>query len=370
MGTAIKLTEYMAAFSFDVVEELAMVLAVLLCGAELLIGLLLIYGLCRRAALGAASLFIFFFTLLTFYIVLRNPVKDCGCFGDALIISNEATFIKNLIFMAISLVLLSIDRGKVELRRRYGAKSIALVLAFGIPIYSVIWLPPMDFMPYNVGVDIAKEMGADSQQGEYITTLLYKNLDDGSIHEFSVEDTTWHDESLWEYIDTKSVMVSEGSEPSISSFDIIDSYGENGFDRLLGSGGDALALTIRSREISPSLGHKITGLCSAARQSGVELFALTIYPIEEIEDQLAAIGAGGVEVCNMDETLLKSIVRARDGYILFRGGVISVKRNFASATYIDSGAELENLDKNSALSIYLISIIAIFTVGIILAYKK
>jgi uncharacterized membrane protein YphA (DoxX/SURF4 family) len=96
-GSAIKFSEYFEAFHIDFLAFAALPLAILLSATELMIGLNLLAGLRMRFTAWLLLVFMSYFTLLTLVLAFTNPVSDCGCFGDALKLTNWQTFGKNII---------------------------------------------------------------------------------------------------------------------------------------------------------------------------------------------------------------------------------------------------------------------------------
>ena len=96
-GTAIKLTEYFTAFGMDFLEPVTLFLSVVLICCEFLCGFFLTMGLWyKKIVIWIITALVGFFTILTLFIALTNPVSDCGCFGDAIKLTNWQTFFKNI----------------------------------------------------------------------------------------------------------------------------------------------------------------------------------------------------------------------------------------------------------------------------------
>ena len=126
VGTSLKIKEYFGAFHIDFLDFLATPSGILLTTAEFLVGVAILKGLRIQLFSKIALGFISFFTLLTLWITIANPVSDCGCFGEAIHLSNKATFIKNLVLLAAALVIF-FQRNKVipiaKLRRIFPSKQ-------------------------------------------------------------------------------------------------------------------------------------------------------------------------------------------------------------------------------------------------------
>ena len=193
LGTTYKIQDYFAAFGsfFEQFNSVALFLAVALFTLEFVIGFNLLFNFKIKLSSILALLFMLIMTPLTLYIALEDPVKDCGCFGDAIVLSNWATFGKNIVLFVLVIVLVvtlkkhrSIWRNAVE----WVGVVIALLIPISISLYSYFHLPIIDFRPYKIGTDILKSMevpeGAKSDV--YETTFVYAK--DGIEKEFTLAD--------------------------------------------------------------------------------------------------------------------------------------------------------------------------------------
>ena len=162
VGLSYKIEEYLGMFQLSGWSGLSMLLSVLLCAGELTLGLLLLLRLWRKLTAVAVTLFILVFTVLT-YSIYTDPyggINECGCFGEAVHLSHRATFAKNLILLVVSgFHLRNVFRqvGNDFNYRQPGLVAGVLVLAFFVPLYAYFYLPPFDFLPYNVGSEIGTE---------------------------------------------------------------------------------------------------------------------------------------------------------------------------------------------------------------------
>ena len=99
LGSAYKFSDYLMAFQLGFLDFTTVPLAFIQSAAEFMIGISLLLKLRFRLGAWAVLVFISFFTILTLIIALTNPISDCGCFGDAIIMTNWQTFIKNTILL-------------------------------------------------------------------------------------------------------------------------------------------------------------------------------------------------------------------------------------------------------------------------------
>ena len=157
-GTSLKLKEYFQWLGWNDLQQVSMELAVILCAAEIAMGFFLWFGIYRRITAWAVLGFMLVFTLLTGYLAFsfNSGIQECGCFGQAFTMSNEATFAKNIVLLLLSAgylwMLLKTVPQQNKKEKWLGIYGIAFAMA--IPLYSAIYLPPFDFLSYNRGVDL------------------------------------------------------------------------------------------------------------------------------------------------------------------------------------------------------------------------
>jgi uncharacterized membrane protein YphA (DoxX/SURF4 family) len=225
LGVQYKFVDYFLAMGLDFLQPMALTFGLLLSIAELMIGISLLFNLKPKLGAWGTLLFMAVFLPLTLWIAIANPVHDCGCFGDALVISNWATFWKNvgIMFMTI-IVFLQRRKFKPTLPSSVQWLSLMVVAGFSvwIGVYSIKHLPVLDFRPYRVGENISEGMSIPESEkenvSEYEITLIYENIETGETREFAVDEIP--DESLWEWEETKNKLIKEGYVPPIHDFSI------------------------------------------------------------------------------------------------------------------------------------------------------
>ncbi len=225
MGSAYKLSDYLNAFKLGFLEGLSLPMGIFLSAFELVLGIVLILGYRRKTVYWILLWFVSFFTLLTFILALFNPVTDCGCFGDALVMTNWQTFLKNVILMVFVLPLF-LNREKEVITDFRIREWIIVACIFAGAIWFSGWnfnhLPLLDFRPYDVGTVIREEMEIPEGAAvdEYETMLIYKNKDSGKSEEFTIQDYP-KDTVSWEFENSESKLVSKGFERPIKTiFDL------------------------------------------------------------------------------------------------------------------------------------------------------
>ena len=224
LGYGYKIEEYLEAMHLDAIANIALPLAIILAVLELVIGFSLFFRqLPKLGALGAL-LMLCIFTPLTLWLAIANPVTDCGCFGDALVISNWQTFFKNLVLLGMS-ILLFIQRKKITTLYHSGIQWGIMVVVglstLGLGIYCLKTLPIIDFRPYHIGANIAEEMiiPEDAPKDVYENRWIYERKSDGERVVFNEYDAPQGNPD-WTFIETDHKLISKGYEPRIKNFEI------------------------------------------------------------------------------------------------------------------------------------------------------
>ena len=159
VGTQIKFTDYLYAFGMgdSILASTLLILACMLAGFEILIGSYLTVGAFGKGTSLVTLLMMVAFTPLTLYLALKNPVQDCGCFGDAVVLTNWQTFYKNVFLLALT-VFVFIERKLivpfVAERRQWLVTVIIVAVSVRFMVDNINSLPVLDFRPYKVGTDL------------------------------------------------------------------------------------------------------------------------------------------------------------------------------------------------------------------------
>jgi len=332
LGFTYKIEDYLRAFG-GIYESFAVVAfptAILLSTLELFIGLNIIFKIHIKFSSILALLFMLVMTPLTLYIALYNPVTDCGCFGDALIISNWATFYKNVILIILVVLLLFFNKKTVNPLKSNIQSIISVMfvaIGIGLSIYCYLHLPLIDFRPYKVGVNIANAMiipdGAPTDV--YSTSFIYEK--NGVQKEFTLENYPQGD-STWKFVDQKSELISKGYEPPIHDFTIVNAQFEDITEKVIYDKGATYLLVMYDLSKTAEEGaKKAEAIYQKALKSGTSFYALTGSPDEDVEDFIQKTGVT-FPFCKTDPITLKTIIRANPGLVLIKNGTVVGKWNW------------------------------------------
>ena len=325
LGTQYKIQDYLDAFGWtDVFPDFFPFLASVLLGMlEFCLGVYLFFGIRRIIAPRAVVALMAVMTPLTFWLALDNPVSDCGCFGDAVVLSNWETFWKNVVLLAMSVVVLKWRKRLVPLVTTRFDWLIALygfVYILCMTIYCYRELPVFDFRPYYVGADIRK--GMEIPEGEELSKLetLFVMQKDGVKKEFTLDN---YPDSTWTFVDTRTVVKEQGYEPPIHDFSMINyEDGEDMTEQVLADKNYTFLLVAHQLGLADdSKIDLINELYDYSLEYGYAFYCLTSSSDEDIEEWRANTGAE-YPFCLMDNITLKTMVRSNPGLILLKEGKV------------------------------------------------
>lgn len=370
LGSAYKFGDYFMAFGLDFLMPFALALSFVLCAAELLIGLLLLFNVRTVLASWGAFLFMLVFTPLTLALAIYNPVSDCGCFGDAIILTNWETFFKNLPLLGGSILLVynrKYIRPKLSLAPELGITILLAIISFMPPAHGYRNLPLIDFRPYSIGTHIpsAMEIPEGAPLDEFKTLLYYQK--DDVVKEFTQENFPWQD-TTWSFVESKSVLLKEGYHPPISNFVLTDLYGWDVTDSILNySGQTMLVVAYRLSATNKETFSRLNELYFKAQEMGMNFACVTSSPGDDIDSFVSATGVA-FPFLQADEIMLKTTVRANPGVILLKQGTIIGKwhyKNIPEPEFFEGNlvAKLIASQQSNATNLWAIIIILFLAVG-------
>ncbi len=348
-GFGYKLQEYFEVFHLTAFNEYATAMAVVICGFEILLGALLLLGVYANTVAWGLLLLILFFTFLTFYSAFLEVVTSCGCFGDAIPLTPWQSFSKDLVLLALILILFfnrkqlrSIIKGSGN---QFVATLITAIISLGIGVYTVNYLPFIDFLPYKVGNNLPSLMVLpEGKQGDVFEQIYtMKNKKTGETKKVNdkvyMADKLWEDES-WEIIgEPESRLVKKGYDIPIPDLLITDADGADHTQEIIAN--PYYNLVIVAKDLSSTNIDAIQKINQTAIQltkdyNGLRVVLLTASASKDaqyLSDKMQLIA----EIFYADLIPLKSMVRANPGVLLLKGGNVLGKwhyNNFPDAKTI------------------------------------
>ncbi len=327
-GTAIKITEYLNTYGFEPLNNYRFGFAIWFCAAELMMGLMMIFKIKTRLISIFAVAIMTFFTILTFFSATWMPVEDCGCFGDALKMPPWASFAKNVVLLALAVIVYLNARKTLTFFpvsvKEWVCTVLFACIAGGLGAHCYYHLPLMDFLPYKKGVDLyAAIYNDDTAQDE--TRLVYRDLTDGSLHEFAVADTTWYDATRWEFVE-QAGNGGFNRDVALREFAVFNSEGD-ATREIVGYPGRVYILSaVKLDKIRPKCAERFGKIADRAAAEGAKVVLITASPISPGETADFG-GAGPVTLYNVDATTMITMLRATTGMVVLDGGIITDKKN-------------------------------------------
>ncbi len=324
VGTKIKLLEY---FSEDVLNltflsPWALQIGIILILAEIGLGIWLLLGYKPKFTLRALLILILFFLFLTGYSAIFNKVTDCGCFGDAVKLSNWETFYKNIILLIFILFLNTkhayirpLFHKRATTALAHGLTFVALLLM----IYTVRHLPLLDFRPYAIGKNIEEGMQIpqDAPQAEFKDIWYYKV--NGKVKEFSSADEPWNIPGA-EFVDRKTITLQEGYTPPIHDFSIENDQDGDITGQVLAAPEIYLIISAAPQDISPRAVKKINAFAKQLQQQGKQVIGLFSIVDEALTQKF------NFPLYMTDATTLKTMIRSNPGVIKLEQGTVVEKK--------------------------------------------
>lgn len=331
MGTTFKIQEYMTAWNigsltFEWALPLAGMMSVAMICAEFVVGILLITNAYRRLSAWLLVLMMAFFTVTTLVDAVTNKVTDCGCFGDAVKLTNWQTFWKN-IALDVPTVWIFLTRN-LRYRRRFERDGIILLVSIAAMVvfemYNIKHEPVIDFRPWKVG---NKMMDTDSTEGmqSYVT---YRNTATGETDEFEsaqlmqrMADPEWA--ATWEW---ESSRVVDPREIAAPGFAMLDLEGEDHATDLLPAEDGLLIVTVHHLEDVDENGVlTIRAAQRTAEDNALKIVMLTAALPEEVPTWLADHNISGLDYLFADATAIETMMRGNPGLMYIKDATVISK---------------------------------------------
>jgi hypothetical protein len=275
-------------------------------------------------------MFMLFVTPLTLYIAITNPVTDCGCFGDALVLSNTATFLKNLVLLALAFFVYWQNEKFINFYGPHTSRYTAIwciVFPLLISTWSYRHLPLIDFLPYKVGNNLPALMKApEGAPTDSITTLfIYEK--NGVKKKFTLEKAPLAD-TTWKFVDREDVAVREGYRSPIHDF-VLEHPEQGDITRKVLSDTSYTFLFISDKIEEMNYNHlqEILDVKLYAQKHGYRFLGLTNSNERTIEDWKYEYDDDMV-FCSMDDRTLKTMMRSNPGLMLLKNGTVYQKWGF------------------------------------------
>ncbi len=324
-GTQYKIEDYLQVFGWaDTFPDFfPLVGAVLLSGLEFCLGVYVLFGIRRRNTSRVLLLFMAVVTPFTLYLALANPVADCGCFGDAWVLTNWQTFGKNVVLLAAALLANRYWRRMSRLiseRNQWMISMYSILFIFLFSSYCIYRLPFMDFRPYYIGSDLST-MVKEGHGPQYETVFILKK--NGEQREFTLDE---YPDSSWTFVDSRTTLVGGDSRADARdlSMMLLPDQGDIAPEVLQDDSYVFLLTAPRLELADDTYIDRINTLYDYCLERGYGFYCLTSSDASAISRWEELTGAE-YPFCFTDELTLKTMVRSNPGLILLHHGVVKNK---------------------------------------------
>jgi len=342
-GSYIKFVDYFNAFGMQALEPVALPLAFLLSAAEFITGFALLFNLRSQLFTWFALAFMAIFTPLTFYLALENPVTDCGCFGDAWVITNWETFWKNIVITLFTLLIFGLRKETKQWFKPAVQNitiSIFLLGSFVFQYYNNEHLPVIDFRPYKIGTNIKQnmQMPEGAKSDKFLVVYKLKHQKTGETKELDsekyIETEIWED-TLWQITETSEpILIEEGYKPPIHDFELISAEpeqisgyaeGEDITNKVLDSKGfSVFVIAYDLKKANKKHLLAANKLAEELKKDSIKFYCLTSSLANDIEKYREQVNPP-YNFFSTDAITLKTIIRANPGLVLLKNGTVVMK---------------------------------------------
>jgi len=334
MGLVYKMDEFFEALNMTFMMHWSFEFSVTMIAFEIVCGIAVLLGYSFRLFAALLVLLNFVFLFITGYALVTGKVKECGCFGACIKISNNATFYKDIALTVMALILYAY-RGRVQGLFGKSVNTAIMVVgvlfASGVQYWAIKHLPFNDCLAYKPGNNIWEKMqpAANSTPPVFQTTFVYEK--GGVKKEFTSDNYPWQD-STWKFVSSESKMIKEGTgQPEIPhDFAFTDSDGTDQTKALLTAKGYVFFWFLRE----PQKAHldnmdKLRGLMTKAAVLHIPFYMLSSVGYDDALPYRKQWNMMDIQMMTLDGTVSKTALRTNPGLMLMKDGVVVKKWSYA-----------------------------------------
>lgn len=329
-GVLYKFEDYMAALGWEWLSPFLLFGAFAVSIAEFTMGISILVGAYRRVSVWLSFLMMLVMTPLTLWLAVTDAVPDCGCFGDAIVLGNVTTFLKNIVLLAAIVYLLLFNRKLGNLFSssvQWMVTFCTLAFITAVSFYGYFYQPMLDFRPYKVGNNIVPtDDNADYDNDDYYVFVYEKN---GELKEFTIDNVPLDEDTAWTFVERKAIQTTK-SAPSTSGNLAITKNGMEVTDSVLKHEGEQVILLFSDMEnVDITYTYLINVIDDYARSHGVDMIGITDASKDEIAEW-NDMSMATYPIYNADDSELKMLARGNPAIVYLKDGKVVWKRTLQS----------------------------------------
>lgn len=324
-GFTYKIEQYLNVWGWEITRPLIVIAAMSLSAIEFVIGVMIFAGCYKRTAVWIGTAIMAMMLPFSAYIMIANPVDDCGCFGDFLIISNIGTFIKN-IFISFGIIYLCINNHKKNglfhpyVQWAVASVSYIYILIIGFIGYNV--QPLIDFRPFKEATSLVNNFTQVNSDFEFI---YEKN---GQKQSFSINNLP---DSTWTFIDRIETKSSTDNNNADNKFIIYDTNDNDITTETISNDGKQLLILVPEIEkANISYSFLINEMNNYITQQGGNLIGIFATKDKNKIEHWADISLAQWPIYLAEDTSIKELARGKIAVVYLEEGVIKWKRTLSS----------------------------------------
>ena len=332
LGLSYKMNEFFEVWGTTWAMKYSLALSVAMIGFEIIAGIAVLIGAAYRVFSFLLLLLTAFFTFLTAYVYLTDKIKECGCFGDCIKISNAETFWKDVVLLILVLILFVFRKKIKPVFSGYPTTAIMILtvfFAFGVQWWTLEHLPFYDCLPYKLGTNIYQktQIPPGAIPDQYETIMIYEK--DGKQQEFTMDNYPWQD-TTWKFVDSKSKLVKKGNaEPEIKDFVLNDENMNDQTQNILTAQGYTFLLFVKDPvKARTDNMDRLRHLMQKANELNIPFYVLSSGSKEATESFREKNKLFPADYLTLDGTANKTAMRANPGLMILKDGVIIEKVSF------------------------------------------
>lgn len=308
-------------------HQFSLEFSIIMIALEIVVGVGLLLGIWKYFFGWITFILMIFFTWLTGYAALSGKIATCGCFGDCLPLSSMQSFIKDVVLIVFSLIiLLGLKFIKPVFSKPLNIiiLIIAAIFSLGMQWYALRHLPLVDCLPFKKGNNILelREMPANAIPDKKEYRFIYEK--EGRQKEFTIKDLP---DSTWTFISRNDVIIEKGSnnEPPIKDFILTTSSGADTTQAVLGVDASYYLFYVTAIKDSHAQWEKeFKRIYEYAQLSGRSFAVVTADPDNAkrfFNEELKL----DIPVLSLDATAFKTAARTNPELYLMHGPVVKDK---------------------------------------------
>ncbi|MBN9298230.1 MAG: DoxX family protein [Filimonas sp.] len=326
LGLSYKMQEFFEAWGTHAFHDYTLALSIGMNIFEILAGVAVIVGWRMRLFSWLLLLLIIFFTFLTGYAYLSGKFKSCGCFGDCLPLTPLQSFLKDLLLLALILILF-VNRFKVK-----SSLGISVPITLLIVVITAGWLqgyvlqhlPIVDCLPYKKGNNLLEQMKVPPGALPDSFAITFKYKKDGKISEFSM-DSLPSEEEGYEYVDRYDKLVRKGNAiPKIEDFALTTQSGNDTLHAVLEQSTGYIMIFVQNFKQWDKAAPAFERTLTAAHNYKLPVFIVTPAPA----DAAAVLKDKPVTILTCDATVVKTAARVVPTLFLMIGPRVVEKKSY------------------------------------------